>query len=219
MGLVKFSEDMNQEEKIELKKFREDGLPGINQIREADIIKWQKLYLSGKTYVEISEIAQKPKVLILFISDKLGWFEKKINYYNDVTVKVFEKLEQIRMESMNTIATMISGWNKLYGDKFNSFLTDNNSLTLENMDNKQIPQYYKAIELLDKLTENVLKKPIDEPKKEKGALVNINVGDNINITKTGENSVEVRSAEIKETDNPGEVLRKLALLEKQGKDK
>lgn len=214
MGLMKYSEDMSQEEKTELKKFKEDGLPGINEIREADIIKWQKLYLSGKTYVEISEIAQKKKVLILFVSDKLSWFEKKITYYNDVSVKVFEKLAQIRIESMNTISAMVSSWNKYYGEKANSFLSDSNRVTLETMDNKQLPQYYKAIELLDKLTESVIKKPeIDTPKTGKMPSVTINVGDRATVTQTGENSVEVTAE-----DSPSLMLKKLALMEKQNKN-
>lgn len=147
-------DDMTQEEKNSLQDYINNGCPGFLKVQESDIFKWFGLYMSGKTYDEIAKITKSKRDLVLYLSYKSKWNEKRLKHYEDLTQSLTQKVEQGKLDSANTIVSMISALNRYYGDKFNQFLALNDKSIIENIDPRMLAQYYKSMDTLKKLLED-----------------------------------------------------------------
>jgi len=203
MDLEKISEDMNIEEKKSLENYIKNGTPGISKITEVDIFKWFELYMSGKTYAEIATITKSKKDLILYISNKSGWNEKRLSHYKDLSDNLIEKIKTVKLKNTNTVASIINALGKYYGDKFDKFLSTNDNSIIEEMDTKMLAQYYKSMEVLDRIIAGAS----DSDKK--SPTVNVNVGSGAEISQIDENTVEVTDSTAKN------LLRSLAEYKKE----
>lgn len=200
--LVKYSEDMSTEERVALQAFLDNGCPGLIQTTEADILKWFRLYMSGKSYLEISKIVNKNIDLILYMSYKSKWNEKKIEYYQSLIANLSQKTQQVALDSANTVAGMVSALNKYYGDTFNKYLTSNDPSIIEGIDTKLLSQYYKSLESLNKLIS-----PKDNSKGgDKSPAVNINLFGNAELSEGRSEGSE----RIVSEDDVGSILSILA---------
>ena len=150
-NLIKYPEDTTTEERESLQKYMNDGLPGFVRVNETDIFKWFELYISGKTYSEISKITNSNKSIILYISHKAQWNDKKLKYYNDLFLGLTNKLTQVKLRSANTIVTIVTALGKFYENKFNDYLSKNDKSIIEKIDTKLLSQYYKSMDALEKL--------------------------------------------------------------------
>lgn len=89
--ITKLRTDFSSEELESLKSFTNESKPGIGSIRESDIFQCFGLYMSGKTYSEISQITSIKKDVILYLSSASNWHEKKLKYYEDISSNVLQK--------------------------------------------------------------------------------------------------------------------------------
>jgi len=178
--------DFTEEEKQSLEEYRKNGCPGLVKLTDSQAFQWFELYMSGKTYSEIAQIARQKKDLILYVSAKANWHEHRMKYYGDMAANILNKYEQTRLESVNTMATGISALNKYFGKRFNKFIQTGDESIVEDMDTKLLGQYYKAIESLNKM----VGASIDESGKSGQPLVNINMT-NGKVTQTSENTIEI----------------------------
>ena len=179
------TEDMSEEEKTSLQDFVKNGCPGLLKTTESNIFSWFELYMAGKTYSEISTLTHSKRDLILYMSNKSGWYEKRMTYYEDLVYNMTKKMSQVKLDSMNTVSTAITALGRYYGDKFNKYLSSKDSKIIEDIDTKMLSQYYKSMEALEKIMGNAGKKP-----GESTPLVNVNMNGGT-IERTGENSVEI----------------------------
>lgn len=161
-NLKEFPEDMSPEEKQYLEKFIVNGCPGVVQTTEGNILQWFRLYMSGKTYFEISKITNKKIDLILYVSHKSKWNEKKMEHYQILLTNITNKAAQVKLDSANTVAGMIASLNKYYSDKFNKYLLNNDDSIIEDIDTKLLSQYYKSMESLDKMLTPQDKNPLGD---------------------------------------------------------
>ena len=176
---------MSEEEKTSLQDFVKNGCPGLLKTTESNIFSWFELYMAGKTYSEISTLTHSKRDLILYMSNKSGWYEKRMTYYEDLVYNMTKKMSQVKLDSMNTVSTAITALGRYYGDKFNKYLSSKDSKIIEDIDTKMLSQYYKSMEALEKIMGNAGKKP-----GESTPLVNVNMNGGT-IERTGENSVEI----------------------------
>jgi hypothetical protein len=173
-AVQKYQEDFSQEEGQALQEFVKNGCPGITKVSEDKTFEWFRLYMSGKGYGEIATISGSKKELVLYFSHKLKWHEKKMSYYSDISATLFKKTADVKLESASTIASMVSALNQYFGDKFINYLKTKNSKHIEGIDTKMLAQYYKSLEMLEKLMGANSNTP-------QSPSVNINVGSNATI--------------------------------------
>lgn len=107
--------------------------------------------MAGKGYGEIARLCSAKKELVLYIANKLKWHEKRMAYYSDLSSTLISKTQAVKIESASTIAGMISAMNLYFGDKFTSYLRTKDSVHIEGVDSKMLAQYYKSLEVLEKL--------------------------------------------------------------------
>lgn len=149
--IVKYQEDFAEEENKNLQEYIKSGCPGLAKIDEVKTFEWFNLYMSGKNYGEISKLCNVKKDLVLYIANKLKWHEKRMEYYGDLSSSLVSKTQAIKIESASTIAAMISAMNIYFGDKFVNYLKTRDSSHIEGVDSKMLAQYYKSLEILEKL--------------------------------------------------------------------
>lgn len=191
-----FSDD----EMMAIEQYVNNGKPGLINIKDEHITKWFDLYMSGKTYKEISKLEGVPVDEILYISKEFDWHGKKMVHFGDLIEGMTGKLTQIKLETTNTLNTTISAMNKYFGNKFNSYLQTNDNAVMEDIDTKLLVQYYKAVDTLSKLTAPVKTLDNDSP-----------ATPPVNINLNGETTIQSDGQDIKITkENAGDVLKMLA---------
>ena len=153
-AVIKYQEDFSEEESKSLQEYIKVGCPGLSKIDESKTFEWFQLYMSGKNYGEISKLCNAKKDLVLYIGNKLKWHEKRMDYYNDLSSSLVSKTNALKVESASTVASMVSAMNAYFGEKFVNYLKTKDSSHIENVDSKMLAQYYKSLEVLEKLMGN-----------------------------------------------------------------
>lgn len=179
-------EDMSEAEIESLQDYIHNGCPGLIKATESDLFKWFGLYMAGKTYEEIAQLTGVRRDLVLYISYKSSWCEKRMNHYNDLIQNLSQKVSQTKLDSANTISTMITALNKYYGDKFNKFLASHDKSLLEKLDTKLLAQYNKSHDVLDK----IIAQAQGKGEEKENPLVNINVKSG-QVKQVDDNTLEI----------------------------
>jgi len=208
--------DMTEEELKSLKDYRENGLPGVGVADNSNQFQWLNLYMAGKTYTEISNIVSVKKDVILHISDKYKWYEKRIKHYEDLVNNLIEKTTRAKLEGANAVSSIISALNKYYANKFNKYLSTNDDTIIEALDPKILVQYYKSLETLDKLMASARPANPKEPgttNPNSSPIVNVNLGGNANLRQNEDGSLDI-------SDNTaGKLLLELSKIKKESDNK
>ena len=208
MDLDKLREtDMSEEEIESLQDYMANGKPGFMKLTDADTFKWFNLYMNGKSYGEIAQICNTRKDTILYVAAKTQWHDNRLKHYEEISVTLLDKLKRTKLDSVNTVQTIIAALGKYYGDKFNQFLANNDKTVIEDIDIKMLAQYYKSIETLEKILGNT-----GGGGGGKQPNVQVNVGDSASIKQLEDGSVEITD------ETAGNLLKQLAQYSKKPKN-
>lgn len=209
MDLSKIDNDFTDDEVEKINTFVQNGCPGLDTLvkDEHRVNSLFSLYMSGKTYTEVSKISKTKKNLVLYMAAKMQWYEKRMLYLNDIQKNMTTKIKDTRTESLNFIASLISMHHKYYGDKINDYLRTGDRDIVDNLDLKQLTQYFKSIEILEKVMNpsNVNKGSGS------GTTVNINSSDGSTVKQLDENTIEVTPGKT------GDLLRALSQIKDENK--
>jgi hypothetical protein len=204
-------QDMTKEEKEVVLAFINHGCPGLLRVQQSDIFKYFELYMSGKTYAEIAVITKAPKDLIMYLAYKSKWLDHRFKHYENISLNILDKVQQVKLDTANNLVTIIKALGKYCEMKYNKFLTTNDVNMIESIDNKIVAQYYKSIELLEKVLN--AEEDADPNKKPKQPLVNINVGMGARVAEQvsggGQQTLEITDA------TSGDFLKALADMKKE----
>ena len=214
MGSLTFAtlpDDFSPEEKQMIIKYVDNGVPGISQVSESDVFQWFTMYMAGQTFTEISVACKVNKDKVLFMAHKSKWFEKRIKHFSDIVSNLQDKVNSAKLESANTVATIVSSFNKYYNDEFTRFLKTGDKSIIENIDTKLLSQYQKAIESFEKIIGNSGKSGDGEDGKP-GPLVHINMGSGT-MKKNDDGSVEISDGS-PNAETLGEILKLMAAAKK-----
>lgn len=203
-------EDMTLEEHELLNTFIDNGCVGIQKVSESDIFQWFKLYMSGQTYSEIAIATKKKKEFILFMSYKQSWMQKKMSHFDSLVLNMEEKLKQTKLESANTVSTIVTALGKYYEEQFVKFLKTGDKDIIDGVDTKMLSQYYKSIDALDKLMGSAS----ESAEKKSSPLVNLN----FNSSDLSMKQVDSNTLELTNSSYAGELLKKLAEAKKSSKE-
>ena len=207
--ITRGSGDFSPEEVSSLRDYKNNGCPALVKKTEADFYQWFELYMSGKTYSEIAKITNTKKDIILCTSEVGRWHDKRMQYYSDLSSNMLQKCNDSKIETLNTVTTMVSALNQYFGGKFDKFLKTKDESIIEELDTKLLAQYYKATEAVDKIIGGSVgnNENGDKP------LININLTGG-KVTQTDDNTIEVESEGSITEKEVGEVLKGLSKIKK-----
>ena len=205
MEIALLPEDLTPEEKTTLSNYIDNGCPGLVKIDDTKVFQWFELYMNGKGYSEISHITKDKKDLIMYVAHKARWNEKRMEYYNDMSGSLTNKLRNVKIQSADTVANAITALGKYYNDTFNKFLATNDRTVIENMDTKVLAQYYKSLEVLDKIIA-----PTSNSSDPSKPMVNITLGGGATVTQVNDKTVDITASSISDDESAGELLKALA---------
>lgn len=208
MDLSKIDNDFTDKEVERINTYVSNGCVGLESLVKDDhkVNNLFALYMSGKTYTEISKISRVKKDIVLYMAAKMRWYEKRMEYLDDIQKNITKKITETRTESLNFIASLISMHHKYYGDAINDYLRTGDREIVESLDLKQLTQYFKSIELLEKI--------LNPSNISRGGGSNTTV--NINTPGGKVEQVDEKTIEIT-SDNTGDILKKLTELKDQNK--
>lgn len=204
MDLSKKDNDFQEEEVERINTFVANGCVGLETLAkdEFKITNMFSLYMQGRTYTEISKIAKTKKDLVLYMAAKFNWYEKRMEYLNDIQNKITGKLTTTRIESLNFITNLVQFMHKYYGDEFNNFLMTGDKTIIENLDLKMLGQYFKSIEILEKLLN-----PANVTRGNgSNTTVNVNAPDGAEIRQVDDRTLQITPG------NTGDILKELSKL-------
>jgi len=205
MELEKKEHDFNEEEIEAIQKYIKNGKLGLSKIKDSDISQWFELYMSGKTYSEIKTISKCDKDILLFFAAKSKWYDKKMEYCNDIIENTKDKITRAKLDGVNTVSSILSALSIYYSKKVNKYISTKDDTIIEEMDSKMLTQYYKAMETIDKLVNT----PPD--KSGKTPTVNINVGSGASVEQLDDETIDITD------DTAGDFLKFLSNKKKGGK--
>lgn len=206
---VRVNEDFTPTEVASLRDYKRNGIPGIQRYKEEDFFQWFNLYMSGKTYSEISKLTNTKKDIILYMSDKTRWHTKRMQYYADLSDHMIMKCQASKLETLNTVTTMVSALNQYFGNKFDKFLKTKDETIIEGLDTKLLSQYYKATESVDKI---IGTSPSGDDDGQ--TIVNVNMLSGAKVTQTDKNTIDVEPSDSEQEAAVGEILKNLVNLKK-----
>lgn len=175
--------DISDESMKKVQKFIDDGLPGIIDMDDVKVAKMMELYLSGKTYDQISNIMRIDRVTVMYLSYKLNWCSTRKNYMVELDDHMKRRIMEFNLMSQDHLLNLAQAFHKRHGHKIMRYLETNDDQHLEQINLKEVDRYMKLVELIKKSTA--------EPAKEKGPLVGLNIGDGATITRKGDNELEI----------------------------
>lgn len=181
----------------DLSKFIEEGKPGIATIEQEDIKKMFELYLAGKTYRQISGIMQTKKPLILYMSQKLDWYNMRQEYLEELENTNLPRIIEAKLMSQDFLLQLVQMWQKKIGARVTRYMMTDDEQHASNINLKEIELYLKTLERLQKSV---------EMPKAAGPLVGITMPDGGTMTRTGENTIEITPKQ----KAVGDVLKKWA---------
>jgi len=166
-----------------IEKFKEEGLPGLANVGDTTIVKCLELYLNGKTYSQISNLARIKKPIVLYLSQKFNWFLIKKEYFQDLVENIQQRTLETKIASQDFLLQLIQFWQLKIGKSINRFLLTGDEGASKEIDLKEIDKYLKTLEILYRLTGE--KTASDKP------AVGLNLGEGVTVKKVGDNTVEI----------------------------
>lgn len=205
-------QDMTKEEKEVVHLFISNGCPGLLRVQQGDIFKYFELYMSGKTYAEIAVITKAPKDLIMYLAYKSHWLDHRFKHYENISLNILDKVKQVKLDTANNLVTIINALSKYIDQRYNKFLSTNDGSIIEGVDTKIVSQYYKSIELLEKVL-NADEKSDDKKPKQPMVNIHMGLGAAASITQTDPKTLEITD------QTAGELVKALASLKKSAESK
>jgi len=199
--------DMTPDELARAAKYAEDGMPGLSAVSDTSVHKMVEMYMAGRSYNDISRNTGTKKDIVLFLSKKLGWYEAKSTHLAEVSKGIMQRATETKLHSAAFVADLLACWHKYMRSKIDNYLSTGNDKEAAEALGIPLNNYFKSVEALEKLMSEPPKSPTDKP-----PLVGVNVGDGMEIKKTGENSLEITPKKPKAFSN---VLKEMADLKRQ----
>src|ERR1700677_1629258 len=162
------------------------GKPGLKDVDEESAKKMFDLYLIGQTYRQISGITRESRALVMYLSQKLQWFDRRQEYMVELENSKMTRIIEAKLMEQDLLLRYGQALHKKIGGQLNAYMATGDDKKLAQINLKEMEIYMKAMDRLSKST----KAP-----KATGPLVGINMADGGTVTRTGENTIEITPKE------------------------
>ncbi len=197
--------DITPKELQVIEKFKEAGMPGLAAVaqNEVTLTKALDLYLSGKSYHEISKIVSVKKDIILYLGHKFNWYSTKIEHLEILDASIKERILHAKLMNQDFVLQIQQFFLKKIGRKMTRFMASGDDEIANTIDRKDLEMYMKSVDLLDKISSEKI--PTNQR-----PTVGLNLGDGVTVKKVGENEVQITPR----NKTVGEMLSDLANLKR-----
>jgi uncharacterized protein YnzC (UPF0291/DUF896 family) len=178
--------DFSQKDLEIIQAYQEKGLEGIGIVDEQKMASMLEMYLSGKTYRQISTVIQIKKEIVLYMSYKFNWFQLRQDYLQDMEQSMRNRVLESKIVDQDFLLQLQAMWRKKIGSKMDKYFATNNEDFLSGIDLKEVDKYMKSVEILHKLAGG--KDPTGDNNR---PMVGVNAGDGVTITRKGDNEIEI----------------------------
>lgn len=179
--------DFSADDLVKIQDFKDRGLPGLDRVAEVQMERMMNLYLEGKNYHQISRIMRLPKVMIMYLSERFGWCEMRVEYLNDLQTHLHIRTVESKIASQDFLFQLQHMFQKKIGRKIQEYLQTDNESVADQINLKEVDKYVKVIEAIDKITTDRLPKD-----KDGRPLIGLNIGEQgVTITKKSDNTMEI----------------------------
>lgn len=197
--------DITSKELQQIEKYKEAGLPGVTSISDVGVAKAIDMYMGGKTYHEIAKVLSIKKDIILYLGYKFNWYGTKMEHLEILDANLKERILQANLVNQDFMLQIQEFFKQKIGTKMSRYFATGDDDVAKMVDRKDIEMYYKAVELLSKLTTD---KP---PQGQRNPTVGLNLGDGVSVKKVGDNEVIITP----KARTVGEMLNELANLKRK----
>lgn len=187
--IVEPTTDMSELDLQRIDAYVADGLPGLYQISDVDIHRMLDLYLGGKPYLQISRILKIDKTLIMYMSQKYGWYAARRELQHETEATIRNRTMQDKVDNQDFMLKLTHYFKKKLGKRIDSYLATDDEAHADSIDAKDIAQAIKTIESLEKLTADAPVPKVPAP------AVGLNVGEGVTMTKNPDGSVDITPKE------------------------
>lgn len=181
--------DITAPDLAKLQKYADEGLPGLATLKESDLQRILELYLSGKTYHQISRIMRLERPMILYLSHRFNWYPLRKEVLSEMENNIRGRVIEAKVASQDFLLQLTHAWQKKIGDKVEQYLRTGDVAHANAIDLKEVDKYLKTVEMLLKISD--AKPPSGGSSAEKAPTVGLNLGDGVTVKKVGDNEVEI----------------------------
>ena len=139
---------MTSKEVSSLRKYMEDGMPGIASVKDEQVENMLKMYMDGCTYSEISMKSFVKKDVVLFLSYKYSWPARRQEKVSNLIESLDQKIGLIRLESSDFIVDMARFLHNYYRDRIQTYERTKDPAVLDATDWRLMNHYYKCVEVM-----------------------------------------------------------------------
>jgi hypothetical protein len=130
--------DIQSWEMEKLKAYIEEGVPGIGSIDDDNLGRAMELYLTGKSYREISNILNKPKVMFLYLSNRFNWFQMKMDYLEELDQTMKNRMDESKVRGTDFQLKLVHALEKRMSKVVNKYLATDDDKYIDSIDEKQL---------------------------------------------------------------------------------
>lgn len=176
--------DLTPRDLENVNKYIEAGLPGIAIVDGDKLGRILDMYLSGKTYRQISNIMAIQKQIVMYLSYKFNWFEVRKDYLADLETSMRSRVMEARIVNQDFLLQLQQMFQKKIGTNITKYLATDNVDFANAIDLKEIDKYLKTVEMLHRLSS-------EKSSGSAAPAVGLNLGEGVTIVKKGNNEVEI----------------------------
>lgn len=142
------TDGMNPKEVDSLRRYIDNGMPGVTSVRDDQVETMFKLYMEGSTYSEISMKTFVKKDIILFLSYKYSWPSRRQERMGNLIESLDSKIGIIRLESSEFIVDVARFIHSYIRDRMQIYDKTKDPGVLDATDWKLLNHYYKCVEVM-----------------------------------------------------------------------
>ncbi len=205
-----WSNDLDQS----LKMFKLNGLPGISRIKDDQVLRMHEMYLAGASYKEIGHVFKVKPVMVVFHSEREGWYKEKIERAEAIAETLSQSYNYIRAKGTMFFTEMISMWMDYYERQYHQYQITKDPRIVETMDLRPLEKFVKMWEALHK-TVTPPKDPTAQPNLPNPhpfPRINVELPNGGDITQT-KDGIRVSPTDTSNTDT-SKILEAMAMLKR-----
>jgi len=176
--------DTTPKEQKNLDEYIANGLPGIGSVDPNKISEAMNLYFNGASYHEISARTGIKKLVLMYLSYKCDWYDRKMESYQDLLKSLSDKAESAHLKSFHLITDFMSTLEDYYRNIVDNYRRSKDSRIIDTVDIEKMKLYMKFMEQIQKLKNP----PIN---KDRQPMMGLNLPNGGTLKKIDDNTIEV----------------------------
>lgn len=177
--------DFSQKDLDIIASYKEGGLLDIATVDDKKLSSMLEMYLSGRTYRQISSVTQVKLEIVLYLSNRFNWFQLRQDYLVDLESSMRGRVIESKIISQDFLLQLLLMWQKKIGHKLNKYFSTDNENIVNEIDLKEIDKYLKTVEMLHKLSGD------KSPGSDSRPMIGVNAGDGVTIVKKSDTEIEI----------------------------